>query len=122
MSQVHQATETLRISSAERVQDVAAARIPDQDWLFQIERRDHFKDVVCPSLRTVSGRRTVRGTDATPRHGVHMKPIGQLRRDAVVDVCRQVTADKYQRTTRATPVEHLKANRRIDRDETDLVR
>ena len=73
---------------AERVQDVAATRVPNENRLLHADGADHLEDVVGPALRVVSGRRVIRGADAAPRDGVHVKLIGQFRRDVIVDVRR----------------------------------
>ena len=104
------------------MQDVAAARVADQDRLPHLELVDDFEDIVGATLRAVAGRRVIGRADAAPGDGVDVEPIGQLRRDVVVDMGRQVAADEDQRPPRPAPVEDFEADGSIDGDEPDLMR
>ena len=108
--EIHQSADPLRVAGAERVQDVAAARVADEDRLPHLELVDNLEDIVGATLRAVARRRVIGRADAASGDGVDVEPIGQLRRDVVVDVGRQVAADEDQRPPRPAPVEDFEAD------------
>ena len=108
--EIHQSADPIRVAGAERVQDVAAARVADEDRPPHLELVDDFEDIVGATLRAVARRRVIGRADAAPGDGVDVEPIGQLRRDGVVDVGRQVAADEDQRPPRPAPVEDFEAD------------
>jgi hypothetical protein len=110
------------VLGAEGVQDIAATRVPDQNWPLHTDCVNDLEEVVGPALRIVSRRRVIRGADTTPGEGVHPKPIGQLRRDLIVDMPGEVAPHKYNRSSGSAPIQHLQSNGRRDGDEPHSVR
>ena len=51
-----------------------------------------------------------------------MKVIGQLWRDAIIDVASEVATHKQDRPFRAAPIQDFQPNRRVDGYEAHLVR
>jgi len=120
--EIDETAQAIRMLGAEGVQDIAATRVSDEDWLLHAEGADHLEDVVGPSLRIVSSPRSIRGADAAPGDGVDTKLSSQLRRDVIVGVPGELATNKQNRSSRSAPIQHFQSNGRFDRNEPHLVR
>jgi hypothetical protein len=89
----------------------AGDRVTNQHWLFDLELSHHGQNVVREPLRSVASASVCRSPESAPRDGVDVVIPGELR-SKIIPYMRGIpeTGEEHERTSRATPVQHIELN------------